>query len=275
MLLNCDAPDGASFALLRRRYRVDLVALRRVPKGTALDAALDEIGALAEAAQDAPWIALGPAGPLPNRNGGRVTGHRVACRHRRRLQKKDGYGFEVLDADEVPEDLLRLALGWKTEWIRQRQLVSRVGTAALDDAICTLLTSPGLGAKVGVLRSGGEPIAVETGFAYKARFYTALRAFRLDRHEARPGKVALCEMVEWCARHGITEFDHGPPADAYKLEWTDRTLTVANRLMPLSLRGRIHGRVFERLLKPTARAALASLPEPVRTALLRCTRYAH
>jgi CelD/BcsL family acetyltransferase involved in cellulose biosynthesis len=269
--------DGlrAGFALLRRQYRVDLVALRRVPKATALAAALDEIGAMAAAPQDSPWIALGSAGPLPNGNGGRVTGYRLACRYRRALQRKDGYGFEVLAAEAVATDLLRLALGWKKQWIRKRQLVSRVGTEALDDAICRLFTTPGIGAIVGVLRSGGEPVAVETGFAYRDRFYTALRAFRPDRHAQRPGKVALCEMIEWCAGHGLQAFDHGPPADDYKLEWTDRSLAVASRLVPLSPLGQVHGRVFEGLLKPAAQAAFRSLPEPVRTMLLRLTPYAH
>jgi CelD/BcsL family acetyltransferase involved in cellulose biosynthesis len=181
----------------------------------------------------------------------------------------------VLAAEAVPTDLLRLALGWKKQWIRKRQLVSRVGTEALDDAICRLFTTPGIGATVGVLRSGGEPVAVETGFAYRDRFYTALRAFRPDRQAQRPGKVALCEMIEWCAGQGLQAFDHGPPADDYKLEWTDRSLPVASRLVPLSPLGQVHGRVFEGLLKPAARAAFESLPEPVRTMLLRFTPYAH
>ena len=181
----------------------------------------------------------------------------------------------MLAAEGVPTDLLRLALGWKKQWIRKRQLVSRVGTEALDDAICGLFTTPGIGATVGVLRSGGEPVAVETGFAYKDRFYTALRAFRPDRQAQRPGKVALCEMIEWCARRGLQAFDHGPPADDYKLEWTDRSLPVASRLVPLSPLGQVHGRVVEGVLKPAARAAFGSLPEPVRTMLLRFSPYAH
>ena len=264
-----------AFALLRRRYRVDVVVLRRVPVASPFDSILDQLGAMVESPQEAPWVPLGPDGPASKATGGRVTGYRLACRHRRRLQQQDGYRFEALQAGDVAPDLLRLALSWKKDWIKERMLVSRVGTEALDSATCALLTTPGVGATVGVLWSGGEPVAIETGFLYRDRFFGSLRAYRLDRGEQRVGKIVLAEMVEYCARRGATVFDHGPPADAYKLEWTDRTLSVHNRIVPLSLLGRIHGQVLEGTFKPVARTVFGWLPTPIRKGLLRLTRYTH
>jgi CelD/BcsL family acetyltransferase involved in cellulose biosynthesis len=264
-----------SFSLLRRRHRVDLVALRRVPTGTSLDIALGRIGATSESPQVAPWIPLGPQGPLPNANGGLPAGYRDGRRRRKRLQQEEGCTFEVLGAGPSAKMLMSLALSWKKDWVRDRGLVSRVGTDALDQTICSLMNTAGLGSALGVLRIGAEPVAVASGFHYRDRFYSFVRAYRPDCAAQSVGRIVVTEMVDWCAAQGVTMYDYGPPADPFKLEWTDHVMPVANRLVPLSLLGRLHGQIFEGKVKPAARAVVASLPAPVRSGLLRLTRYTH
>ena len=265
----------ASFALLRRQHRVDLIALRRVPKGTPLDFALDGIGAISESPQISPWIPLGPEGPLPNANGGFSSGYRQARRRRNKLQKDAPCTFEVHRSGATAKELMRLALSWKAEWVKQRRLISHVGTDALDGAICSLMNAAGVDSAVGVLRIGAEPVAVESGFIYRDRFYGFIRAYRLDRGSQAVSKIVVTEMIEWCGARGLKVYDYGPPADVFKLEWTDHVMPVTNRLVPLSFLGRLHGQFFEAKLKPAARSALASLPAPVRAGLLRLTRYTH
>lgn len=265
----------AGFSLLRRNHRVDLVALRRVPEGTNLDIALDRIGATSESPQVAPWIPLGPQGPLPNANGGLPAGYRDGRRRRKRLQQEECYEFQVHQAGPSAKMLMSLALSWKKDWVRERGLVSRVGTDALDKTICSLMNTAGLGSALGVLRIGAEPVAVASGFHYRDRFYCFVRAYRPDRAAQSVGRIVVTELIEWCAAQGVTMYDYGPPADAFKLEWTDHAMPVANRLVPLSFLGRLHGQFFEGKLKPAARAVIASLPAPVRSGLLRLTRYTH
>jgi CelD/BcsL family acetyltransferase involved in cellulose biosynthesis len=270
-------PEGlrTSFSLLRRNYRVDLVALRRVPTGTSLDIALDRIGATSESPLVAPWIPLGPQGPLPNANGGLPAGYRDGRRRRKRLQHEEQYEFEVHQAGPNAKMLMSLALSWKKDWVRERGLVSRVGTDALDTTICSLMNTAGLGSALGVLRIGAEPVAVASGFHYRDRFYCFVRAYRPDRAAQSVGRIVVTELIEWCAAQGVTVYDYGPPADPFKLEWTDHVMPVANRLAPLSFLGRLHGQFFEGKVKPAARAVIASLPAPVRSGLLRLTRYTH
>ena len=129
------------------------------------------------------------------------------------------------------------------------------------------MNTAGLGSALGVLRIGAEPVAVASGFRYRDRFYCFVRAYRPDRAAQSVGRIVVTEMIEWCAAQGVTVYDYGPPADAFKLEWTDHVMPVANRLVPLSFLGRLHGQFFEGKVKPAARAAIASLPAPVRVGI--------
>ena len=173
--------------------------------------------------------------------------------------RKKGARFEVHQAGPSAKMLMSLALSWKKDWVRELGLASRVGTDALDKTICSLMNTTGLGSALGVLRFGAEPVAVASGFLYRDRFYCFVRAYRPDRAAQSVGWIVVTELIEWCAAQGVTVYDYGPPADPFKLEWTDHVRPVANRLVPLSFLGRLHGRFFEGKVKPAARAVVASL----------------
>lgn len=262
----------AGFAALRRNYGVDLVALRRVPNGTALDLALNGIGATAESPQVAPWVPLGPGGPLPNTNGGLPAAYRDGRRRRKKLNSEANCTFEVHRAGAATGELMQLALSWKKEWVKERGLVSRVGTEALDRTIISLMHTEGLGSAMGVLRIDAEPVAVASGFVCRERFYCHVLAYRPDAKDRSAGRVVVIHMVEWCGSQGLSVYDFGPPADQFKLEWTDHVLPVANRLVPLSLFGR-GGQLLEGTLKPLARSITGRLPVPLRKRMLRLSRY--
>jgi CelD/BcsL family acetyltransferase involved in cellulose biosynthesis len=87
------------------------------------------------------------------------------------------------------------------------------------------------------------------------------------------GKVAIAEMVEWCAAKGVTIYDKGAPADPYKLEWTDRLVPVADRMVPLNALGWALGVVVEARLKPLVKRKLEALPPQARARLLRLAGY--
>jgi CelD/BcsL family acetyltransferase involved in cellulose biosynthesis len=262
-----------ALAVLRQQHRVDLLLLRRVPDDSSLAHSLAELGATTQAATQAPYTPLAKGAPAPNARGGLPAAYRDACRLRRRLAGP-GYAFEVFAAGPEARQAMEHALAWKLEWVKERALVSRVGTDhALNSTFGELYATPGLGAYAGVLRLDGEPVAIETGFRCGKRFFAGVRAYRPDRKKDGVGKVAIAETLEWCAREGVSEYDHGPPGDAYKFEWAEKSIALADRVLPLTWRGRFHADVVEKRMKPAVHAVLERMPVPVRTKLLRFTRY--
>lgn len=259
---------------LRREHRVDLVVLRRVPRKSALGQALDDLGAKVALESGSPIFRLGPNGILPNAAGGLPRAYRDACRRRRRLQTEPGYGFEVFRAGPQAEEAARLALSWKKAWVRERGLLSRLGSdRTLETAIAALYGSADTGAALGLLSCAGQPVAVEGGFVHRDRFFAYTGAYHPQRRADGVGKVAIAEMVEWCAANGVKVYDKGAPADPYKLEWTSETVPVADRLIALTRRGRAFGEAVEIKLKPLVRRSFDALPRAMRAAVLRLTPY--
>lgn len=259
---------------LRRKHRVDLVVLRRVPRGSALGEALDGLGAKVARATGSPFFDLGPKGLPRNAAGGMPRAYRDACRRRRRLQAEPGYRFEVFRAGPRAEEAARLALSWKKAWIRDRALLSRLGSdRTLEAAIAALYGSADTGAAIGLLFCAGRPVAAEGGFLHRDRFFAYTGAYHPERRADGVGKVAVAEMAEWCAANGVAIYDKGAPADPYKLEWTDRAVAVADRLISLTRRGWALGETVEIKLKPLAKRSFDALPRPMRAGALRLTRY--
>jgi CelD/BcsL family acetyltransferase involved in cellulose biosynthesis len=158
--------------------------------------------------------------------------------------------------------------------VRERGLLSRLGSdQALGETIAALYCSRETGAAMGVLFLDGQPVAAEGGFRCRDRFFAYTSAYRPDRRADGVGKVAIAEMVEWCAANGVTTYDKGAPADPYKLEWTDRLVPVADRAVPLTVLGWAWGMAVEARLKPLVKQKLEVLPAPLRAQLLRLTRY--
>ena len=259
----------ACLADLRRQFGVDVVVFRRVPDQTTLAAALDALGAIVSSHAESPYVPIGPDGPIPNAQGGQSFGYREGCRRRRKLQKSGAYEFQVLRGGPQAHDAIRLALDWKKAWVEERGLHSRLRNDALfAQATCRHFGSTAYDARIGVLVRNGEPVAVETGFAHRDRFYADLCSYRPDQRADGVGKIAFTEMIEWAGRAGLTAYDKGPPADSYKKEWTDRALPVADRTLALSLVGRLHGGV-ETQVKPMLKASFRLLPPAIRNAVLR------
>jgi CelD/BcsL family acetyltransferase involved in cellulose biosynthesis len=169
---------------------------------------------------------------------------------------------------------VRIALAWKKEWVRERGLLSRLASEqALGEAIAGLYRSRDTGAAIGVFFLDGEPVAMEGGFRWREHFFAYTSAYRLDRRADGVGKIAIAEMAEWCGVAGANIYDKGAPADSYKLEWTDRLIPVADRIIPLTALGWAVGEMLETKLKPFAKRKLDSLPPSMRARLLRLTRY--
>jgi CelD/BcsL family acetyltransferase involved in cellulose biosynthesis len=264
----------AGLSALRRDHGVDLVVLRRVPSESALAEALNELGATVAFASGSPIFHLGPQGLLPNDKGGLAPAYRDACRRRRRLHQKHEYRFVAFPAGREAEEFARVAIAWKKEWVRERGLLSRLGgDPAVGETIARLYRSRETGAAIGVLFLEGQPVAAEGGFRCRDRFFAYTSAYRPDRRADGVGKVAIAEMVEWCAGNGVVTYDKGAPADPYKLEWTDRLVPVADRIIPLTALGWALGEVVETRLKPFVKQKLDALSAPTRVRLLRLTRY--
>ncbi len=263
---------AAGLARLQADCRVDAVELRRVPQGSALHGAMLELGAQVLEEHQSCAVLLDRDGARPRSDGRLPTGIRDARRMRRKLAQR-GYTFEVVEPGPRAAAIMRQAIAWKFEWVRQRGLVSRIGTDPhLTDAFADLFADPRAGALAGAVSIDGELAAVEGVFAAGDTCYATIGGRRPDLEALKVGKVVMVETVEWAAARGFRSYDLGPPAIPYKLDWCTEVHSVSDLVLPLSARGALH--VFAAgSLKPLARRAFGALPPAARNWILGFTRY--
>ncbi|MFY8152359.1 MAG: GNAT family N-acetyltransferase, partial [Hyphomicrobiales bacterium] len=194
--------------------------------------------------------------------------YRDRKRLRRRAEEAGTVTFAVYEAGAELAAAARLALDWKRDWMRVRGLTSQ---AFSDDLWLEILLheieTPATGAVAGVLSIGGEPAAIELGFRERGRLLAYLGAFHPDREKLGVGRLAMEDMVRWCLDKGLTTYDLLPPGGPHKRQWTDTTVEVADRALPLSTLGTLYLKTYEQGLRPLLRALYGQIPAGLKDSL--------
>jgi CelD/BcsL family acetyltransferase involved in cellulose biosynthesis len=256
--------------LLRARFGVDLLRLRKVRCVSPLAPGLVDAGATPSEATFAPFIDLAAFGSYEAYEASLTNASRRTRRQRlRRLEQEVGpVRFEVLRGVEADE-ALSLALRWKRGWLDAASLSSPV----LDGGVwekALLACARCDGARVGVLRAGSRPAAIELGFVGGGEYLSYLGAFDPDLSRYGVGSEQIARSIAWCFGQGVKRYDFLAPNDAYKLVWT-RDLTrsrVADYSLTANLRGRVFSTVHSRG-RVLAKQAFLTMPKPIQSAAHR------
>jgi CelD/BcsL family acetyltransferase involved in cellulose biosynthesis len=257
---------GAIGRLLRSRFGIDLILLRRVRDDGGLAGALDGQGLSQNASTSAPYIDLEAFGSFEAYEASFSSTTRRS-RRRRRAQLVDAHGsadFSVITgSDALP--LVDQAIAWKRAWLAGQGLNSPV----FDDGpwLQALRNSAQLAcAATSVLRAGGQPAAIELGYLVGGTYTSYLGAFNPEFARFGVGQEQLRNTIQWAFEAGASRFDLMAPSDDYKLQLTrapDTAVDVEDYVVPLTPLGRGMAEV-RRHARPAAKAFVMGIRPEVR-----------
>jgi CelD/BcsL family acetyltransferase involved in cellulose biosynthesis len=273
-----DLPDAVAvmrqgWDYLAAHAKGDVVRLRRVRTDAAVAPLMDEIGARIADRQTAPYINLASA-PTFAKYEERYSSHARKNRRRlrRRLEERGPVVCERYYGGPEARALAVKALELKAEWLRHRGLISH----AISDARMARFFADAAGGDakstnciVSVLKSNGEPAALEVAFTCKGRLAMHVIVYDLKFEKSSVGVLLMEKCLADGYKDGFGIYDMLAPGDNYKLDWADGSSEVCDWVKPLSLAGLTYSRLYLGLLRGHAKAALASMPQSLRKLISR------
>ena len=191
---------------------------------------------------------------------------------RRALGERGTLTFEAVKAGREAEKLCGLALEWKVAWLAERGLSSR---AFMDPrALATLKAVAARKSEdnpfhLFVQKLDGSPIAIEMGFVGPLGNAAFMGTYDPEFEASSPGKVQMESAIIHGFDEGWPAYDMLAPMSDYKQSWSNRTVGVADYMLPSSLVGVAYRNGFLRYLRPAIKAVWNALPPSIRMRVLR------
>lgn len=270
-----EAVLAAGLAHIQRALKPDVLHLRKVRHDAGIRPFLEARRARVTDRLEAPFLDLGAADPE----------HRFpakARKNRRRLMRRLAERAPVEVASHLcgsaAREAAHVAVSLKRAWLKERGLISR---AMADRRMASFLADAvscerrPTGARVSVLRSGGETASVEIGFSARGRLALHLIVYSLKFEKSGAGVIHLENTVQRARAAGVSTLDLLAPKADYKMEWADGTVPVADYTLALTLTGRIYGAVYLGFLRERIKSMLEVLPRSVRRLAAAALAVAH
>ncbi|SFJ90263.1 Acetyltransferase involved in cellulose biosynthesis, CelD/BcsL family [Bosea sp. OK403] len=250
-----------------RGLRADLFELRKL----RTDAALASTGMPGDAIlleqREAPYadldLRVGREGPSA------VYAARERSNHRRRLRRLSERGdisFTTLDPGPQAAVLAAEAIAMKQVALTRHGIVAPTVADPRFAAFFHDLAGDAEGGsplRIAVIRCDDQAIGIDLALDCKQVSFGHVIATHPDHERGGVGGILVHRSFAAAKARGNTLFDLLAPADAYKLEHADGQTVVSDSMLPLSWWGRLVCRLGLRHLRPTLRAAVRNLPEPV------------
>ena len=175
--------------------------------------------------QESPYIELGggfESLPRPH--------EKQHAKNRAKLERDHGeVTFEVIDGSEHLDELFAEGLqiegsGWKLE--SGTAIVSQESTRRFYTELAHWAASRGI-LRLIFLRAAGRPIAFEMGIEDNDRFYFLKGGYDPEFRKFSPGAMIAFEIIRWSAERGLDTFEYLGAPEPAKLDWTDRTRSLA------------------------------------------------
>lgn len=243
-----DAILDRAWQFLIAEVPADVVNLRRVRADANIAALMARTGALVTDQREAPYLDLASA-PDFARYETRYSSKSRRNRRRvmRRFEEREPAAVEVHESGRRARDLAGLAISLKRAWLRDRGLVSRAlakpETRRFFEAVAEASVRP-VGAAVLSLVTMGEAAAIEIAFDCKGRRVVHVIVYALKYESAGVGQLLVEQSIRRSFDKGLQCYDLMAPGDAYKLEWADGTVAVADWAAGLSAGGRMYVRAY-------------------------------
>ncbi len=241
---------GADIAVLRKTREDSTVGSLLAMQAVACEAALAPFVRFSDKAD---FAALSARRPAKARSGRR--------RLLRRLQETGDVVFASSAAESAA--LLVRAFNMKREWLRRRGLYS--GPIESDAMLAFFLdfaARPQSSATMLVdsVRRDGAPIAVGVTFACKDAGFGHLLSHDPDCDKQGAGILLAWHVMESCFARGLDRYDMLAPYDAYKAEWADDAVAVADYVSGFTPRGKLIARGWTSKARQKFKSALKKMP---------------
>ena len=249
----------------------DLVQLRKVRDDSVIGSLMRKLGVQRGNEQRAPYIDLTGETSFESFNQ-RFSGKDRKNRRRKRHRMEEVGAVACHRVAGSPEQAAAVALAMerKRDWLRSEGLVSTAVTDPRFDAFfrdASASSDRRAGCDVVELTIDGKAVATKitvSDATYRGLHFTS---YDPSAEKFSPGILILETMLADAIAEGVTTFDFMAPAAPYKLEWTDKTVGVADYAVSNGLLGWLYQAVYLHTFRPRLQSLAKSGPAPVRRAI--------
>jgi CelD/BcsL family acetyltransferase involved in cellulose biosynthesis len=256
---------------VRNNLGADLVLLRKVRDDSAAGAFMAKLGVRRDNEQAAPYIDLTGETSFDSfdqRYSGKDRKNRR--RKRRRMEETGAVDCHRVTGPANRAAAVAVAMQRKRNWLKQQGLVSTAVTDARFDAFfrdAAASTERPAGCEIVELTVDGTSVATKITVSdadYRGLHFTS---YDPAAEKYSPGILILETMIAEAIAEGITTLDFMAPAAPYKLEWTDKTVGVADYAVSIGLKGWLYQEAYLHGLRPRLQKLAKDGPVPVRRAI--------
>ncbi len=244
--------------------RADLFEARKL----RADARLARSGLLDDAVQgdrqEAPFADLarrvGEAGPSLAYPARERSNHR---RRIRRLEERGALASAMPPPGSEAAHLAAMAIAMKRTVLARRGIVAPVVNDPRFAAFFTDLAADASGEialRIASLSIHGAPIGIDLSFDCKGHSFAHVLATASEQEQGGIGKILIHHSFASARARGSTVFDLLAPSEPYKLEHADGSVAVSDRLLPLSLKGRLACHLGIQHWRPLLKRLVKRLP---------------
>ena len=237
----------------------DAILLRKVRADATVAPLLRELELRRTAVAEAPFLDLASAADFAEYEQ-RYSAKARKNRRRllRRLEERGAVVVERHTSGEQARAAALEAIALKRAWL---ETTGRLSPALADRRFAAFFADAAegrgrpAGCGVSVLKSNGETagIAIDVTCAGRRAAHVIVHDPRLDAFS--PGTLLLQEWIRGASADAIATFDLLAPAYAYKSDWADRAVAVADFALGLTLPGRAYVYVYLGALRQRLKAA--------------------
>jgi len=184
-------------------------------------------------------------------------------RSRKALAQRGTVTVEIDDGGAAAGDILRQAVAFKQDWLKERGLAHAVleSDVALDFLIAAARAGQADGTTVvSRVALDGRLVAVGLGFLFNGRFNYYLGAFDQALQDLGPGRVQVEEALRWAFGRGVAVYDFMPPDTAAKAVWARTKMPTASYMAGRGVAGAFWGSFYPRRLRPGLKRVYNALP---------------
>jgi CelD/BcsL family acetyltransferase involved in cellulose biosynthesis len=190
---------------------------------------------------------------------------------RKELEQRGPMTFTVLPAGARADAAIDAAIREKNAWLAERGRQNRILHCPGHLTFLKTLSrssDPEFRMEVSELCFGDEPVSWEIGFSHRGTHYGYITSHVNKLTDLSPGRLHMDQSQRNCVKQGLQKFDLMVPYDAHKESWSSNTVTAADYYYPLSLRGRVFGKLYLCLLRPAIRRIYLKAPQGLLRAIV-------
>lgn len=277
-------PDTDPVAAVTRLLRIaiarapsDGVSLLKVRDGSALARGMPKTHVRTGEALGAPYVALDAFPDFASYFSTVRTKTRKNMRNaRNRLEREGPVRHEVVVRPSEQVALIERTLGGRADRLKSQGLTSRAFRDGDFTAFCkSLVARSDLNILAFSLTHNDKPLAEQWGFVHGGRYYAFVASRDFSHSEESPGKLHLSEIIQACAERGLRGCDLGVPVMPYKLTFATETVTLHDYALPITPRGWVMIRLWDKWLRPSLKRLVLAMPTGLRARLMRAVGHGH